>query len=399
MPLSVDQPSKIIVSSSTGGLIKVSIVNTMETKIVRINQTAANNVTVAGAIGAGPAGATGAAGPTGAQGPAGAQGDTGPAGAQGPAGTNGTDGTNGTNGTDGTNGTNGVDGTDGVDGGNPVLTSAITITNNDAAFAHMSSPIASGTSLETVVRDILEKYNITSISLQNVSRALQNTDGSYASFVNDTNGETVEVGQGIKIQGFDYNIGDNTQTADTSVVFYENNSVLESGFSDDNAAKILATTITRDLTTQSTRSYKVTAIDDGSGSNNTITSGSMSFRWYFRVRIGSSTSTAIASDNEAAALWAQLTAPFDGLVSQGDFQTSGDAGMDTQGKYTWIAYPNAWGAPNQILLQGVTDVLSDFESPVNYNLTNDYGVTTSYRFYRSTYDDAFAVGQTLKVDF
>jgi len=397
MPISVDQPKSIKISSENGDIIKVSVVKGgTDTKVVVLNQAANNNISVAGAIGAGPAGATGPQGPTGAQGPQGAQG---PAGADGADGAAGAAGAQGDQGPAGPTGPTGPAGADGADGGNPVLTSAITISNNDAAFAHMSSPIASGTSLEAVVRDILEKYNITSISLQNVSRALENTDGSYASFVNDTNGETVEVGRGIKIQGFDYNIGDNTQTADTSVVFYENNSVLESGFSDDNAAKTLSSTITRDLTSQSTRSYKVTAIDNGSGTNNTITSGSMNFRWYFRARIGSSTSTAITSDSEAATLWAQLTAPFDSLVAQGDFQTSGDSGMDTQGKYTWIAYPNAWGTPNQILLQGSTDVLSDFESPVNYNLTNDYGVTTSYRFYRSTYDDAFAVGQTLKVDF
>ena len=73
--------------------------------------------------------------------------------------------------------------------------------------------------------------------------------------------------------------------------------------------------------------------------------------------------------------------------------------MDTAGKYTWVAYPSAWGAPNQILLNNSTDVLSDFEAVVEKDLTNDYGVTTTYRFYRSTYDDAFASGQTIKIDF
>lgn len=561
MPVSVSQPSKIAVSSSNGGVINISVVASEETKVVSLTTAAANNVSIAGAIGAGPAGATGPQGPQGETGPAGAAGqglptggvekqvivkqsatdyDTGwgyvesvylhvqndegstlPAGtpvyAKGIQGnsiligkadaddsskmpaigvlleetTNGSSGeiitaglfnktvsgltgvsvgdtvfvsntgtlttikptgasdllqnigivlqTNGSNiqkmkvsaidrtndipnlasGTFFLGGATGQispytlpisDGTNGqalVTNGNgalsfgdvdSVLTSGITISNNNNAFSHMTSPIAAGTSLEAILRDMLEKYNITSISLTSISRALQNPNGTYGSFVNDTNGETLEVGQGVRIQGFDYNIVDNTQTGDTSVAFLENNSTVESGFSDDNAAKTLTTTIERDLTSQSTKTYKVTAIDNGGGSNVTISSGTQTYSWYFRVRVGSSTTTSITSET-ASTLWNSLTAPFDNLIAQGDFTATADSGMDTQGKYTWIAYPDAWGTPNQILLDGSTNVLSDFESPVTFDLTNPYGVTTTYRFYRSTYDDAFAENQTVKVDF
>ena len=354
--------------------------------MVSLTSVAENNISVAGAIGAGPSGPTGPTGPTG---PAGADGATGPAGA---------DGETGPQGAQGPQGETGAAGADGADG-SPNIASAINISNTDSAFSHMTDPIAAGTSVEAILRDMLEKYNITSISLTNISRSLQNTDGTYGSFVNDTNGETVEVGQGVRIQGFNYNIVDNTQTGDTSVAFLENNSAVESGFADDNAAKTLTTTIERDLTSQSTRTYKVTAIDNGGSGNVTISSGTQIYRWYFMVRVGSSTTQSITNDNEADTLWDSLTAPFSDLIAQGDFTATADSGMDTQGKYTWIAYPNAWGTPNQILLDGSTNVLSDFESPVTFDLTNPYGVTTTYRFYRSTYDDAFAVNQTVKVDF
>ena len=357
--------------------------------MVSLTTAAANNISIAGAIGAGPAGATGP------QGPHGPQGEQGPAGADGATGPQGDTGPQGATGPQGDTGPAGADGAD----GSPNIESSITISNTDAAFSHMTTPISAGTSVEAILRDMLEKYNITSISLTNISRALQGTDGTYGSFANDTNGETVEVGQGVRIQGFNYNIVDNTQTGDTSVAFLENNSAVESGFADDNAAKTLASTIERDLTSQSTRTYKVTAIDNGGSSNVTISSGTQTYRWYFRVRVGSSTTTSITSDSEADTLWDSLTAPFNSLIAQGDFTATADSGMDTQGKYTWIAYPNAWGTPNQILLDGSTNVLSDFESPVTFDLTNPYGVTTTYRFYRSTYDDAFAVGQTVKVDF
>ena len=59
MPVSVSQPSKIAVSSSDGGVINISIVASEETKVVSLTTAAANNISIAGAIGAGPAGATG----------------------------------------------------------------------------------------------------------------------------------------------------------------------------------------------------------------------------------------------------------------------------------------------------------------------------------------------------
>ena len=287
-------------------------------------------------------------------------------------------------------------------GGSSAIQTAINITNSDAAFSHMTTPITVGTEIEAVLRNMLEKYNVTSISITNVSRALQNTTSAgsgYGSFANDTNGETVEIGRGVRIQGFNYNIADNTQTGDTSVVFRENGSAVESGFADDNAAKTLTSTIERDLTVQSTRNYSVLAVDNGSGSSVDITSGNITFNWYYRVRVGSSTTTAIADDAAAQTLWGTLTAPLDSLRAQGDFTATADAGMDTQGNFTWIAYPSAWGAPNQILLNNATDVLSDFEAVVEKDITNDYGVTTTYRFYRSRFDDAFASGQTIKIDF
>ena len=93
-----------------------------------------------------------------------------------------------------------------------------------------------------------------------------------------------------------------------------------------------------------------------------------------------------------------MTAASNALRSASDFNVTADAGMDTAGNYTWIAYPASFGNLNKIELAG-TDVLSDFQSPVDYNLTNSYGVTTSYRFYRSDFDKAFASGQVLTIDF
>jgi hypothetical protein len=282
------------------------------------------------------------------------------------------------------------------------LSSSITITNTDAAFSHMSSPIASGTSLEQVVRNILEKYNLTSITFSSFSAALESTSSTYGSPTTST-GATLEIGRGVKIHGFNYSVGDPTQTTDDSVKFIQGSStVIESGFADDATSATLASVITLDPGTASSTQYKLTVIDSGGGSDVTRTSVSRGFSWQYRVRVGAHSTSSITSDSEAAALWALITDGYNNIRSESDFTISATSAMNTALNYTWIAYPAAWGNLNQVLLDGSTNVLSDFQSPVDYNITNDYGLTASYRFYRSTYDQAFSHSnptQLLTIDF
>ena len=414
MPVSVTQPNNVKVSSQHGDIIKVSIVNGgSDTKVVTVNQVADNSISIAGAIGAGPAGAQGLQGP---QGPQGAQGPQGPA------------GTNGTNGTDGTDGTDGQDGQDGAAGqGVPVggtagqaltkidgvnyntqwsdvssnIASAITISNNDAAFSHMTTPITAGTSIEAVLRNMLEQYNRTNISMSSITRALQETGGGYGSFSTRSSNETLEMGQGIRVSAFTISIGDNTQTTDNSVKFLRGSSVIEQGFSDANGTKTLSSVEEQDTGNNTSVSYKATAIDDGGSGlgDQTITSGSITISFRPRLKVGGSTTSSISSDANAQALFdSGLTTAFNALRSESDFNVTANAAMDTALNYTWIAYPASFGNLNKVDLAGV-DVLSDFQSPVDYNLTNPYGVTTSYRFYRSDFDKAFASGQILTIDF
>jgi len=104
MPVSVNQPKNVKVSSQHGDIIKVSIVKDgPDIKVVTLNQVADNSISIAGAIGAGPAGATGPQGPQGPQGPAGADG------------------------ADGAPGADGADGADGSDATTETLDSAITV--------------------------------------------------------------------------------------------------------------------------------------------------------------------------------------------------------------------------------------------------------------------------------
>ena len=282
------------------------------------------------------------------------------------------------------------------------LGSTITITNGDAAFSHMSSPIASGTSLEQVVRDILEKYNLTNITFSSFSAALESTSSTYGSPTTSV-GAVLEIGRGVKIYGFNYNVGDPTQTTDDSVNFVQGGSTLiESGFADDALQATLATVVTLDPGNESTTQYRLTVIDSGGGSDVIRNSVSRGFSWQYRVRVGAHSTSSITSDSEAATLWALITDGYNNIRNTSNLTISATSAMNTALNYTWIAYPASWGNLTQILLDGSTNVLSDFQSPVDYNITNDYGLTASYRFYRSTYDQAFSHSnptQLLTIDF
>ena len=434
MPVSVDQPSKVIASSANEESISISVVSGSETKFVSntptvnkisisvseasgvsvsssdvinislvdsssennisVTSNTANNVSISNAIGSGPTGETGPQGPQGDQGPSGADGTV-------------------------SNLSSIPDVTitsvaddqiliyDAASGEwlnedipTASLDQEIAISNNDNAFSHISSPIVAGTSLEEVLRKILIKYNRTTITLNNLSVQKQSSDDSYASAANVSSSETLEVGRGIKVISFNITIGDNTQVTDNSVDFLKNNSPLETGFSDTNGTKTLSSSDDTDPTSETSLSYKVRAIDDGGADlpDQNIFSSTITFSWRYRVRVGASSTSSLSDAADAAALFTGMSLAYDQLRGELDFNVTANSAMDLSGNYTWISYPAAFGNLNKIDLAGV-DVLSDFESPVDFNITNDYGKTISYRFYRSTYDDAFAQGQIITIDF
>ena len=399
MPVSVDQPSKLIVSSSDGGLIKVSIVSTTDTKLVSINEVAANNITISGAIGAGPAG------PQGSQGEQGPQGETGPAGADG---------------ADGVDGVDGVDGQGVAAGGSQgqvlakasstdydtewidvdnVLASSITISNNDNAFAHMSSPISAGTSLEAVLRDMLEKYNITTITLNAVKAAYQNTDGSYPATANKSSFATLEVGRGVKSDGFTFSIGDTSQTSDNSVLFKIDGTTVTSGIS-ETGSPATYTANTLDPGTATSKTYTVQATDNGSGTNYTI-SGNKSVTWRYLVRLATATTNSIADNTAAQTLYdSGLTNMASNLNSGSTWSnvlTTSDS--NSQSNYTYIVFPAAWGDLQSVVQDLSLPVLGAFTDLGDFTIDNQYGVSISYSFYVSNQTAAFASGTRLDITF
>lgn len=299
-----------------------------------------------------------------------------------------------------------------VDQSAGAIESAINITNSDDAFSHMTTPIAVGTSFEAILRDMLEKYERTTIYLQNFKIQLEplTGGGSYGSETTITSGASYEVGRKFKINGFDYQITDNSQTVDDSVAFLVGSTTIESGFSDNNAAKTLATPYELAPTSYSSYSFKVTATDDGGPSlpDETITSGTYTFYWKFNIRVGTSSTASITSDAEATTLFGNISDMLNILedTSPSDRVVAGTSNSEDESLYTWIAWPVACGDVTNIRL-GAVDSLIDFDNsdeatvqdPIQYNVTNAFGVSIPYYFYRSDSTGAIAVGQSITIFF
>lgn len=288
-----------------------------------------------------------------------------------------------------------------LSGTDHVITNSITVTNLDGGFSHiLGSTYTSGTQIEDILKEILEPYNPTAIYLNYLMVSLDLTDGTQGPPQQTSSSLLVEVGRRLEVTGFKSTVAEPEQTTDNSVTLFANNSIVEGGFADDTTEKTLASADVHEYNTPATVTYYVSALDSGGdgGSSQVITSNSIQLEWKYRVKLGASSVASISSSAEAESLFDSINLPVNQLRSELDITTTANAAMDTAGNYTWIMYPSAFGPLTDVLV-GATSVLSDFESPVTYNITNQYGATNAYLFYRSTYDDAFAEGQQVKVDF
>ena len=280
----------------------------------------------------------------------------------------------------------------------PKIDEPITVSNTDDALGNaVGKTYEAGTNIITILQDILTDYYPTTINLSSLKVQLQGTDDVYGSTTNTT-GTTREIGAGVKIVGFNFSIADNTQTGDTSVSFRTSTgTIIESGLSDSATSPDLqaGNVVTLDPSTPASYSYRAHAVDDGSGNDEPISSGTRTITFRYRVRVGTSTTATISSDAEATTLFGNIGDLKDELMTESSFTVGGNADTANASNYFWIAYPAAWGTLSDILL-GAVGSLVDFDNggggPVQYNVTNDYGVSTSYYFYRT--DSPGSVSQT-----
>lgn len=99
-----------------------------------------------------------------------------------------------------------------------------------------------------------------------------------------------------------------------------------------------------------------------------------SVQWLWRVYWGNSASTSLISGDVVALTSSQLQSGF-----AGDYAFSA-----ASGEYKIFCYPSSMGTATSFIDAG-TGFAVPFNAPYNINVTNAYGVTTSYNVHQSTY--------------
>ena len=301
--------------------------------------------------------------------------------------------------------------------GNELTDSAINVTNTAAGFQHISSPIGANTNYTEVLRTILNPYNLSTINLSSVKLFKADTGGSYTSG-SPVSSSTVEVGQTWKIDEISYTIGTADQLQANSVKFRVKTpgagsyTELQTGLASSNQ-----TSFTIDITGAPTYyevvddvvgnvssgdryQFDVSAIDEDGGSNVTIEDSSdVVITVKDRVKFGAyaaSTTDVIADNTEATTLFTNLVTAVDALSNKSNDTATqvfnASASMANARNYTWIIYPQSWGALARIDLQPGTNVLGAFTSST-HTVTNSYGSNVNYYFYRSRITGAFVQTQ------
>jgi hypothetical protein len=282
-------------------------------------------------------------------------------------------------------------------GGTDVTTDqVINITNNDAAFSHMTTPIASGTSLQSILIDMLQKYTLSTISLSALNVSFEDENGSYPDpSLNAFNIITREVGGGVRVFGFQQILSDDTSVQDNSVSFFQNGTLVEGGFSDVAAFGTLSQFI--DLSPGvSTNVFNLTAIDDGGGSNETISSNNKTIRFRFRVKVGASPLEVSSSNFQS--VYDNISTIHDELQLETTISTTCSPDTNNTSNFTYIVYPASFGAVTEVL-QGAQPVTGAFTSYGPFLVTNSFGAQIEYNFFRTNDPGAFADGVVLTINF
>lgn len=123
-----------------------------------------------------------------------------------------------------------------------------------------------------------------------------------------------------------------------------------------------------------------------------IADKTFSIAWRWRYWFGATTDDSIVDASTLA-----LSLNQSQLLTSKIATFTADANNDTAGKYTWIVYPASFGDLSNIIQNGALPVLTAFQFIDQQNVTNAYGQTIQYNFYRSNADKAFASGVVLTI--
>lgn len=288
-------------------------------------------------------------------------------------------------------------------GSSGALTEGISMTNDDGAFDHLPTlysdgNIPAGTSIEALLRTILNPYATSTLSISTITVAYDDSTNNTVENLNSP--KILENGQKVHVKTIGYNVGDHTKVLDDSVRLLQDNIQVLTGIDDegDSVTYSHQQTISNISGGVVSLNYKLQATDNGNtGIETTISSSTKSFKWYDRLRIGASNVASLGNGNDGAnALFGNLNI-INSLQEPSDVSFNGNNTTDNPLNRTWIAHPLSWTIGD--IKSGATSVKVDFSGPFQKQVTNAYGVDIYYHFWVSNSFGAFDADDFLTVEF
>jgi hypothetical protein len=147
--------------------------------------------------------------------------------------------------------------------------------------------------------------------------------------------------------------------------------------------------------------YRVT-VTTGHPTNQTNTNTTTVNLDRFAFKFGASPNTIPTSDATANTIYNGLFTPTSktrnsDITSGSPFTATGSADTNNGSYFTYFMYPSSNLALEAINLNGATNVLSDFDAPVVFNITNQFSASVAYRFYKSKSRGAFSTTDNVSI--
>jgi len=258
----------------------------------------------------------------------------------------------------------------------PVIEEDITSVVSVGGY-EVADVIPEGTTLTQFVKDLLAPYLTSAFS-------------SFA-VTNDVGTNIIEVGRTITVTQATYTVVNDTEGDPPSNIqivgpgFDPTTVITSSPHAADDAA-------TEDVTKTSntTQAWTIT----GENAEQDVLNRTYTATWRFAHLFGAN-STEVTDQTTATAVLPNLQQSE--LRAGKDRSVTCTADNQNASNYTYIAYAAKFGDLSNVVLDGSTPVLSAFTKVGDFNYTNSYGHTESYRVYISTATGAYQNGQTLTI--
>ena len=285
---------------------------------------------------------------------------------------------------------------EGSAGGDDLLDSAIEVTNTDGAFSSIKgSTFETGTSITTVLSQILNPHSYLTPSLSNLKGSVEGASSTFSS------NQVVEVGADIIMNNVSYTIDKESQVKAGSVALLKNDVVFQSNLPDTSSTNVSVNEFASSRVTPGKDTFKIRVTDSGSGSSaeKTVFSSGISFDWRYSTRL-SAYSTIPSNNGQATLLYSASTdTSFQNDPGSSSFDLTCSSAHDNPENYTFIMIPSSFGTLKSVVQNSSTDVTDDFVQvgDSTFTATNVYGVGVSYYIYRTNDPGVFNSSATLTI--